>query len=286
MIQAATHIGLIEDTVIAAARKIDELIISKSSIEVRRKQDKSLVMTLDLESQKVCLAQLSRYGLVVAEEDPDSHSLVNSSGLVFVVDPLDGTSACKRFMGTEGGPIGFGPMIGAMQNGRMLVASYYNLPTKTLFTAIRSGGAYQTQIDLQSREKLKPLDSRLRLELAEIPSLSDSAVLFYTGTAGEARIVEELRRRKLIETAYRFGGFANDCSRLALGCEQALIQFAVKAWDFPAVLFAKEAGLEIVVDPLGAKQDLDQWRVKDNNPVIIAAKKDLELILEVAELAS
>lgn len=282
MIQNATHIGLIEETVLAAAHKIQELIVSKSSIEVKRKQDKSLVMTLDLESQKICLARLSGYGAVVAEEDPDSHKLIGSNGLVFVVDPLDGTSACKRFMGTSAGPVGFGPMIGVMKDGRMLVACYYNLPTATLFTAVSGAGVYKDQLSLDGSAKLLPLDSRQRLVLDSHPELSDSAVLFYTGTAGEARIVEELRRRKLIETAYRFGGFANDCSRLAMGCEQAIVQFAVKAWDYPAVLFAREAGLRIVVDPLAAKKNFDDWRVQENNPVIIAAEKDLAVILEVA----
>jgi fructose-1,6-bisphosphatase/inositol monophosphatase family enzyme len=68
---------------------------------------------------------------------------------------------------------------------------------------------------------------------------------------------------------YRFGGFANDCARLAQGFEQMSIQFSAKPWDFSAVLLAAEAGLEVWLDPLGRRVPFSDWRISSDNPTII-----------------
>jgi hypothetical protein len=99
--------------------------------------------------------------------------------------------------------------------------------------------------------------------------LVQAGVLFLLGHHGESRIMQHLKNLNAIENMYRFGGFANDCSRLAQGFEQASIQFSVKPWDFPGVLFALEAGLEVWVDPINRCVPLAEWRIADNNPIYI-----------------
>jgi fructose-1,6-bisphosphatase/inositol monophosphatase family enzyme len=81
--------------------------------------------------------------------------------------------------------------------------------------------------------------------------------------------MQHLRNLNAVENMYRFGGFANDCARLAQGFEQLSIQFSVKPWDFPGVLFPLEAGLEAWADPLGRATPIPEWRIAPNNPMYI-----------------
>jgi fructose-1,6-bisphosphatase/inositol monophosphatase family enzyme len=81
--------------------------------------------------------------------------------------------------------------------------------------------------------------------------------------------MQHLKNHNAIENMYRFGGFANDCARLAQGFEQMSVQFSAKPWDFSAVLLAAEAGLEVWIDPLGRRVPLKEWRIEPNNPLMI-----------------
>jgi fructose-1,6-bisphosphatase/inositol monophosphatase family enzyme len=81
--------------------------------------------------------------------------------------------------------------------------------------------------------------------------------------------MQHLKNHNAIENMYRFGGFANDCARLAQGFEQMSVQFSAKPWDFSAVLLAAEAGLEVWLDPLGRRVPLNEWRIESNNPLMI-----------------
>lgn len=110
-------------------------------------------------------------------------------------------------------------------------------------------------------------------------------MLFFPGLRGEMRILEFLKRHHLIENAYRFGGFANDCVRLASGAEQIQIQFAVKSWDFSACLLAAEAGARVVVDPLGARSDFYDWVVQPENPIVAGEPDLIPLLMDAADEA-
>jgi fructose-1,6-bisphosphatase/inositol monophosphatase family enzyme len=99
--------------------------------------------------------------------------------------------------------------------------------------------------------------------------LVEAGVLFFVGHNGETRVMQHLKNNNAIENMYRFGGFANDCARLAQGFEQMSVQFSAKPWDFSAALLAAEAGLEVWLDPLGRRIPLNEWRIEPNNPVII-----------------
>lgn len=99
--------------------------------------------------------------------------------------------------------------------------------------------------------------------------LSSAGMLFFISQYGEARFVEFLKRENVIENIYRFGGFANDCTRIAQGFEQVQLQFNIKPWDFSAVLFAAESGSEVYCDPLTRRTPLDEWKIEKNNPVVV-----------------
>ena len=276
-----------EAAALAAARHIIEAALSKQRLEVNVKEDATLVLNLDIESQAIILEKLGGVLPVVAEEDPSSHRLIESAEDYLLVDPIDGTTSCKRFLSKRGGQVGFGPLLGYVQNGCLRLATFFNVPERTLYCAVRGEGCWLYRFDpaRPGAAGLPDLEDRRSVKNSDFPRLLHSALLFYPGTRGEVRIVEHLRRNDLIENVYRFGGFANDCVRLARGFEQIQIQFAVKAWDLPAVLFPVMAGLQAVFDPLGQTSEMESWVVSSNNPVIIAPPRSMtELLAECAKL--
>lgn len=257
-----------ELAVLLAAQSLAERLSDQpGNVQVWRKPDLTLVLSLDLESQEILRRELGGVLPCISEEDISSHSLLSGMRDGFLLDPLDGTTSCKRFLGISGGQLGFGPLVGLLQGGQLVACSFFNLPRRMLYTAVRELGAWRAESTLAdnsiptSRTRLAP----------EFPNdgLLSSALLFYPGAGGELRFVEFLRKRDLIENAYRFGGFANDCARVAEGFEQIQVQFACRAWDYSATLLAHEAGLAVTVDPLGARLNFTDWTVAENNPVLI-----------------
>jgi 3'-phosphoadenosine 5'-phosphosulfate (PAPS) 3'-phosphatase len=279
-------ISCMERAAVSSAQQMLKSIHSNDEVEVQLKSDRTIVLNLDLESQEVIKSILGETLPVISEEEEPSHALLGREKDYFLVDPLDGTTSCKRFMGVEGGQVGFGPIIGLVQNHRLAASVFYNLPTRTLFTALLGEGAFMCHTDLPSFEDLTPLELRKRLKVEAPKSLSQSAVLFDGRCDSEARFVEYLKRENMIETAYHFGGFGNDCSRLAQDLEQVLIRPLSRAWDLPAVLLPLEAGLDVIMDPLGAWMNFEQWRISDHNPVLIAHADVLkELQTKIKEVA-
>ncbi len=274
-------VEIVESAVLNAAHYLEESAAAGVALDVRVKADNTLVMNLDLESQRRVLAKLPHGYKVVAEEDESSHGLIHIAESYFLVDPLDGTTSCKRFFGQKGGHVGFGPLVGYVHEGALVVASFYNVPHSKLLTAVKGEGAYvatpdfsQGQVSLQ-RERLQP---------APCTSLVQAGALFFMGHHGESQVMQHLRNNNALENMYRFGGFANDCSRLAQGCEQMSVQFSAKPWDFSAVLLAAEAGLEVWLDPLGRRVPLDHWKIESNNPVIIVQPGIREELFKVLDM--
>lgn len=254
-----------ESAVLCAAEYLEDAASSGLKLQINLKADKTMVMNLDLESQKRILATLPKEAKVVAEEDESSHGAIHTAGSYFLVDPLDGTTSCKRFFGQKGGHVGYGPLVGYVHEGRLVVASFYNVPQGRLFTAVADSGAYVSTPNFSKGE----VGERERLKPEPCSSLVSAGVLFFIGHNNESRVIQHFRNNNALENMYRFGGFANDCSRLAQGFEQLSMQFTVKPWDFSAVLLAAEAGLEVWLDPLGRRVPLKEWRIEPNNPLMI-----------------
>jgi fructose-1,6-bisphosphatase/inositol monophosphatase family enzyme len=258
-------IDAMQVAVLAAARYLDAANSSKAALSVEVKPDRTLVMNLDLECQRLMLAQLRGEYAIVAEEDVSSHELVFSQQSYFLVDPLDGTTSCKRFWGQQGGQIGFGPLVGFVQDHQLLAAMFYSVPHRRLFSAVRGQGSHVTSF----ADTWEILESFRPLRVAPCTDLSTTGLLFILSKGGEARIVDHLYRSNAVENVYRFGGCASDCARVAQDFEQIMLSFSVKPWDFPAVLLAAEAGCEVYCDPLSRRTPLAKWRIESNNPVAI-----------------
>ena len=276
-----------EDAVLAAARYLLVAMTRPDQVEVRRKPDKSLVMNLDIESQRIITLSLAGTLPVVGEEDSANHELLGKREDYFLVDPIDGTSSCKRFLsqeGQQGGQLGFGPLIGWVERGHLIGATFYHVPQRTLFSAMRGAGVSLVKLDPLAAVRPAAFEERTFLKAAAPSTLSESIVLFYPGPKGELRFLEYLKVRGLIENAYRFGGFANDCTRLAQGLEQIQVEFQPKAWDFSAALFNLEAGLEIVVDPAGEASPVQDWVVQYEAPILSAGPAVMPELLRLFQL--
>lgn len=247
-----------------AARYLDGAARSGQAPTVEVKADSTLVMNLDLESQRIIMERLSGSYPIVAEEDPTSHSRIANTESYFLVDPLDGTTSCKRFLGQQGGHVGYGPLVGFVHDGELAISVFYSMPHRQLFTAIVGQGAYVTTFG----DNWKVIEAERQLIAPQCSDLKQAGMLFFISQFGEAPVVEFLRKKNAVENIYRFGGFASDCARIAQGYEQIQLQCSVKPWDFTAVLLAAEAGCEIFCDPLHRRVPLKQWRIESNNPIL------------------
>jgi fructose-1,6-bisphosphatase/inositol monophosphatase family enzyme len=258
-------VSKLEGAALDSAAYLVEAARSGARPEVWVKADHTLVMSLDLESQRRILSRLGTAYPVVAEEDESSHGLINGNADFFLVDPLDGTTSCKRFLGETGGHVGYGPLVGFVRKNRLVAAVFYSVPHRRLFTAVKGEGCYVSDVDFVS---VSAPASRRKLVTPPCTALDQAGVLFFVGSNGESRVVQHLKNENAIENLYRFGGFANDCSRLAQGFEQVSVQFSIKPWDFSAVLLAAEAGLDVILDPLNRRVPLGEWTIEMNNPAI------------------
>lgn len=270
--------------VLHAALKLYQMVNSGAQVSVQRKADQSLVLNLDLASQEVLHRELAHFLPILSEEEESSHSLLTSEKKLILLDPLDGTTSCKRFLGMRGGQLGYGPMAGYLESGRLQAALFFHLPQLSLYLAVRGVGCFRRSFDELDNAAIASFLENPRyhkLVLSPPANLNECAVLFYPGASGELGVIGKLRQQDLIENAYRFGGFANDCCRLAEGSEQVQVQFSVKPWDLPAALFPLEAGLSVVMDPLGKRVPFSEWEIVPNNPLIICPEKFQKELLAV-----
>lgn len=252
-----------------AAKKLIDLVNLNHHPTINYKQDRSLVLDIDIILQEVILNSLNNE-TIVSEELLSSHELVGQEKDYFIIDPIDGTTSCRRFLTAQESQVGFGPMIGFIRNGKLESVAFFNCPQRSIFFAEINHGAYKIPFD--QFQNFKVNSNLYRLAVPDTPPLKECAVLFFAGLNGELKSIEKLKSSGLVENFYRFGGFANDVSRLALGSEQIQIQYSVKAWDFSAVLLAHEVGLDILVDPSDANSKFTDWKIREENPVLISPK--------------
>ena len=269
---------LLEKAIIAGGTRIKELMQDPQALKFNLKSDGSPVTTFDLESEDQILKLLGDDLPVIAEESDGGHSLLEENSDYFLVDPLDGTRNCKRYFKYSVQDIGYGPLGGLVLDGKLQACAYYNIPTNCLYSALRGQGAYTFQLNMMG--VLPKLEDRERLLIAKDYALKDSAILFFVKHQADVALIQSFVREEIVDTAYRFGGFANDATRLARNLEQVQLQSGLKAWDYAASLIAKEAGYQVICDPFGKQLDSDAWPIELNCSVLIARSEHLEPFLK------
>jgi fructose-1,6-bisphosphatase/inositol monophosphatase family enzyme len=185
---SSAEIDLLEEAVLHAAEVLIRRLESPEELTVRLKSDRSVVTNLDLELDEVLRGCLAGSHPLVSEEAPSTHELLSREAVLWVVDPLDGTSSCRRFRTARDSHVGFGPLVSLQKDRRVEACGFYHVPCRTLFTALRGGGVWKTK--LESPTGVRPaLAERERLKVRDGRSLKESVMLFYPGSSGELELV-------------------------------------------------------------------------------------------------
>ena len=261
-----------EQSAIKAARLILKKLDPSESLDSWKKSDDTVVTAADIESQVLLVQELKTYLPMVCEEDPASHRLLETENNYILIDPLDGTTSARRFGNAMGGQVGYGPIVGLVLDSRLAATVFINIPQRTGYLAIKGCGCESFSL-MEDRNK--------RTQLAKVTEypIDKSAMLFYAGKRGELEALSKVRKGCALENYYRFGGFANDAVRIALNQEQIQLQFSVKAWDLPAALIPFEAGCKVVLQPLGDSQELEDYRLQLENPLLLGQTKLVDEVL-------
>jgi fructose-1,6-bisphosphatase/inositol monophosphatase family enzyme len=267
-----TLLAKAEQAVLAAGAHINSLRKNSASLVSTRKKDGSLVMKLDNECEQIATTLLTELLPVVSEEDESTHKNRDTQSLYYLLDPLDGTSACRRFFREKHGQIGFGPLVGIVSEGKLCGATFYHIPNKTVYSALVGQGTRKVAVKSCDLDWRPPeFLTRRRLPTPKTAtSLTDSAMLFYISHYGEGSFLDMLKQQQVFANFYRFGGFANDCIRLATGREDLLMQLSIKPWDLAASLLPSELGFEVNLWNGSKFVELSDWDVQANNPLFIA----------------
>lgn len=91
----------------------------------------------DLAADQAALAVLARHGVAVLSEESGRHEVVDSSGLVVVVDPLDGSTNAAH------GIPWYATSLCAVDDEGPAVAMVTNQADGTVFTAVRGSGSWR-----------------------------------------------------------------------------------------------------------------------------------------------
>jgi myo-inositol-1(or 4)-monophosphatase len=220
----------------AAAAIVRAAAPTARALEWEEKGASDFVSAVDRNAEEA-IARIAeeRYpgSLVIGEEL--SPAAARDTGLVFIVDPLDGTT---NFL--HGYPE-YAVSIAASNDGELLAGVVLNVPTADVFSASLGAGAYRNG------------------EPISVSSISDSARSLI-GTGFPFRQVSDLPQylRQLDLVARRTAGVrrtgsaALDLADVACGRFDAFWELALSPWDVAAgILLVREAG-GVVTDLKGA----------------------------------
>ena len=230
-------------TCVAAAVKGAEAVRSHaqrlSDLEWEEKARADYVSAADRDSEKsireIIRARHEDATVLGEELSPEIAAETMKKGLVFVVDPLDGTT---NFL--HGFPW-YAVSIAALVDGALVAGAILNVPTGELFTAVAGGGARRNGQPIQVSKIEEPLKA---LVGTGFPFKHGDQVDQYLRSFGEA-----MRQAAGVR---RVGSAALDLADVAAGRFEAFWELRLAPWDVAAgILLVREAG-GIVTDLTGA----------------------------------
>jgi myo-inositol-1(or 4)-monophosphatase len=255
------------EVAVAAARTAGGLLLERArrgrEREVTSKSTPTdLVSEADLESERTIKALLARRRPDDGFVGEEGGSEQGSSGLSWVVDPLDGT--VNFLFGIPQWCVSV-----AVRDGEgVLAGAVYDPNREELFTATRGGRPIMSTGDRRLEE---------RTLTASMPEDLPTAMLA-TGLAYDAR-VRAAQARVLaraipaVRDIRRFGSAALDLAWTAAGRFDAYFERTVKPWDIAAgTLICEAAGLRVVELPV--HEDLP-WGILAAPPALCEPLLDL-----------
>jgi myo-inositol-1(or 4)-monophosphatase len=225
--EAATLLADIERAAIAAAELIRGRAADRAHIEWHTKSATDFVSDVDTGAERIIRDALSAAypdALIVGEElSPDSST---SAEIVFVVDPLDGTT---NFL--HGYPE-YAVSIAAAVYGELVAGVIIEVPTRDRFTATRGGGAFRNGEPIAVSTIDDP--SRALIGTGFPFKTIEPLELYLKHFAAVAQKTAGMRRA---------GSAALDLVSVACGHFDAFWELSLAPWDFAAgVLLVREAG--------------------------------------------
>ncbi len=132
----------------------------KTSVEVIKKKDKTLVTEADFLSEKIILQGLSSFGYgFLSEESLESKGRIKEKR-IWVIDPIDGTMDFIKKTGE------FSIMIGLVENGRVILGVVYQPVGDKMFYAVSGEGAF-----LEKNKKIKKLEVSKNIDFSQATML-------------------------------------------------------------------------------------------------------------------
>jgi myo-inositol-1(or 4)-monophosphatase len=239
---SAEHRALLATCVAAAVKGAETVRGHAQNLDALAWEEKSradYVSAADRDSEHAIHDIIAvRHGdaTVLGEElSPEIAASKMSEGLVFVVDPLDGTTNFLHGLSWSA------VSIAALVDGVILAGAILNVPTGELFTAVEGRGARRNGQPIRVSATTEPIRS---LVATGFPFKHGDQVDDYLRGFGEA-----MRQTAGVR---RVGAAALDLADVACGRYEAFWELMLAPWDIAAgILLVREAG-GIVTDLAGA----------------------------------
>jgi myo-inositol-1(or 4)-monophosphatase len=268
------------EVAVEAARMAGALLVER----VRRGSERGvsskstptdLVSEADLASERAIrdlLAERRPGDAFVGEEGDDDPG---SSGLEWIVDPLDGT------VNFVFGLPQWSVSVAVRNAGGTLAGAVYDPNRNELFTATADGrgrligpaGVVELPRSRPARAAAVEAEDRTGARASELGAALIATGFAYDAAvrAAQAQVVERLLPR--VRDIRRFGSAALDLAWTAAGRYDAYYERAVKPWDIAAgVLVCERAGLQVAELP--ARKDLP-WGILVATPGLIGQLAEL-----------
>ena len=241
------------DLAITAAKTAGEKILEvyNGNFKIIQKDDDSPVTDADLKSNEIIKKILSKTGYsILSEEDKDDKSRL-SKNVIWIVDPLDGTSDFIEKTGE------FTVMIALVKNKKPILGVIGWPSEKTLFVAQKGNGAYR-----YANNKWK------KLSVTKIKKISECRIV---GSRHHLSEKEKLFIKKLNVKNFTSIGSSLKVGKICSGDAEAYITTTnkMKEWDSAAsYCIISEAGGKMT-DMSGKEISYNNTKIFHDNGILV-----------------
>jgi myo-inositol-1(or 4)-monophosphatase len=237
----------------AAARIIEATAGGRATLEWKQKGEADFVTDADTQAEAAVVSTIRSHcpDATIIGEELSPTTAIGRQGLVFIVDPLDGTT---NFL--HGFPE-YAVSIAAMRDGELVAGIVRNCTRPETFTATRGGGAYLNDERISVSSETEPYRA-----------------LIGTGFPFKVHDLLEKYARQFVQVSRhtagvrRAGSAAVDLSSVACGRFDGFWELDLAPWDIAAgLLIVREAG-GIVTDFEGHEKQPSYGPVVAGNPDI------------------
>ena len=236
------NLSNLKQLAIKAAKEAGEYLLKNKTAkkEIFSEQGRDIKLEIDRSTEKLIRTSLRESDISILGEEYGGKS---SDGLVWVIDPIDGTA--NYFRGLDQCCIS----IALMDGNQALLGIIYNFNTNELFHAQHEQGAFLNDLPISVSNISEKNKASLTTGFPASESI-ESSLDFLDG-------LKEWKKIRM------FGSAALSCAYISSGRCDAYIEKGVYLWDFAAgICLVNEAGGRVQF----SKIDLERYSVKfDNN---------------------